>query len=146
MDFSVRLDRPIIGLGAPAPAYYPTVAARLGTRAVVPGHAGVANAVGAVVGRISIRAAGTITKPDEGRFRVFAGTNPRDFSDLEAAVEHARSMLEGQARHRAIEAGAREVDLSFERRDNVVTVEGRETLVESTVTAVASGRPRFSAG
>ena len=146
VDFSVRLDRPIIGLGAPAPAYYPTVAARLGTRAVVPGHAGVANAVGAVVGRIRIRATGTITKPDEGRYRVFAGMEPRDFPDLEAAAAHARSVLEGQARRGAIDAGADEVDLSFERHDNVVVVEGRETLVESTVTAVASGRPRFTAG
>ena len=40
VDFSVRLDRPVIGLGAPALAYYPEVATRLGTRAVVPEHAG----------------------------------------------------------------------------------------------------------
>ena len=146
VDFSVRLDRPVIGLGAPAPAYYPAVAARLGARAVVPGHAGVANAVGAVVGRIRIRAAGTITKPDEGRYRVFAGTEPRDFPDLETAAVHARNVLEGQARQGAIDAGAGEVDISFERHDNVVVVEGRETLVESTVAAVASGRPRFTAG
>ena len=144
VDFSVRLDRPVIGLGAPASTYYPAIAARLGTRAVVPGHAGVANAVGAVVGRIRVRASGTITRPDEGIYRVFAGAGPRDFPDLERAAAHARSVLEAQARRGAIDAGAGGVDLSFERDDNVAVVEGRETLVESTVTAVASGRPRFA--
>ena len=145
VDFSVRLERPVIGLGAPAPAYYPAVAARLGTRAVVPGHAGVANAVGAVVGRVRVRAAGTVTRPDDGIYRVFAGAGPRDFPDPERAVAHARSVLEAQARQGAIDAGAGGVDVSFERDDNIAVVEGRETLVESTVTAVASGRPRFAA-
>ena len=146
VDFSVRLDRPVIGLGAPAPAYYPAVAARLGTRAVVPEHAGVANAVGAVVGGVRVQAAGTITRPDDGLYRVFAGGSPRDFPDLETATAHARCMLAARARQDAIDAGAGEVDLSYERHDKVAVVEGRETLVESTVVAVASGRPRFAAG
>jgi len=146
VDFSVRLDRPVIGLGAPAPAYYPTVAARLGTRAVVPGHAGVANAVGAVVGRVRIRVRGTITKPDDGQYRVFAGASPRDFPALDAATAHARDTLESQARQDAVDAGAGEVDVSFEHHDDIAVVEGRETLVERTVTVVASGRPRFDTG
>ena len=146
VDFSVRLDRPVVGLGAPARAYYPAVAARLGTRAVVPEHAGVANAVGAVVGGIRIQATGTIAKPEDGLYRVFAGTGPRDFPDLESATACARRLLEAEARQNAIDAGIGEVDLSFERRDNVAVVEGRETLVESTVIAVASGRPRFATG
>ena len=145
VDFSVRLDRPLIGLGAPAPAYYPAVAARLGTCAVVPEHAGVANAVGAVVGGIRVQAAGTIATPDEGLYRVFAGAGPRDFPDLETATAHARSVLEVQARKGAVDAGAGEVDMSVEQRDDVAVVEGRETLVERAVIAVASGRPRFAA-
>ena len=145
VDFSVRLDRPVVGLGAPAPVYYPAVAARLGTRAVVPEHAGVANAVGAVVGGVRVQATGTITKPDDGLYRVFAGAGPRDFPDLEIATAHARRVLEAQARKGAVDAGAGEVDLSFECHDDVAVVEGRETLVERTVRAVGSGRPRFAA-
>ena len=145
VDFSVRLDRPVIGLGAPAPAYYPAVAERLGTRAVVPEHAGVANAVGAVVGGIRVQATGTIATPDDGLYRVFAGAGPREFPDLEAATAHARIVLEAQARKGAVDAGAGEVDLSIVQRDEVAVVEGRETLVERTVIAVASGRPRFAA-
>ena len=145
VDFSIRIDRPVIGLGAPAPTYYPAVAARLGTRAEVPEHAGVANAVGAVVGGIRVQAAGTIATPDDGLYRVFAGSGPRDFPDLETATAHARSVLEAQARKGAVDAGAGEVDMSVEQRDDVAVVEGRETLVERAVIAVASGRPRFAA-
>ena len=145
VDFSVRLGRPVIGLGAPAHSYYPAVAARLGTDAIVPQNAGVANAVGAVVGGVRVQAAGTIAKPDDGLYRVFAGSSPRDFPDLDAAIDHARHLLETRARPDAIDAGAGEVNLTFERRDRVAVVEGRETLVESTVVAVASGRPRFAA-
>ena len=91
-----------------------------------------------------VQAAGTIAAPDEGRYRVFAGAGPRDFADLEAATAHARSVLEARARKGAADAGAGEVDLSIEQRDKVAVVEGRETLVERTVVAVASGRPRFA--
>ena len=146
VDFSVRLDRPVIGLGAPAPAYYPAVAARLGTRAVVPEHAGVANAVGAVVGGVRVQATGTISRPDDALYRVFAGGSPRDFPDLETATAHAKRRLEERARQDAIDAGADAVDLSFERHDKVAVVEGRETLVERMVVAEASGRPRFAIG
>ena len=44
------LNVPVIGLGASAPSYYGAVGARLGTRMILPDHAGVANAIGAVVG------------------------------------------------------------------------------------------------
>ena len=39
-------------MGASAPAYYPLVAALLGAKSLVPADADVANAVGAVVGRV----------------------------------------------------------------------------------------------
>ena len=55
----VRLDTglntPVIGLGASAASYYPAVGALLGSDMILPEHAGVANAVGAVVGRVTMR-------------------------------------------------------------------------------------------
>ena len=46
----LSLGAPVIALGASARTYYPAVGARLDTPALVPEHAEVANAVGAVVG------------------------------------------------------------------------------------------------
>ena len=50
-DLRVTTRFPLIGVGAPIHIFLPRVAALLGTRAVVPEHSGVANAVGAVVSR-----------------------------------------------------------------------------------------------
>ena len=58
----VRLDTglsgPVIGLGASASVYYPAVGDSLGCRMDLPQHADVANAIGAVVGRVTIRRSG----------------------------------------------------------------------------------------
>ncbi|MEY4174483.1 MAG: hypothetical protein RI900_1648, partial [Actinomycetota bacterium] len=48
------LSSPLVGLGASAPTYYPRIAEVLGAESRIPEHAGVANAVGAVVGRVRI--------------------------------------------------------------------------------------------
>ena len=50
-DLSITTKFPLIGVGAPIHIFLPRVAALLGTRAVVPEHSDVANAVGAVVSR-----------------------------------------------------------------------------------------------
>ena len=49
---TARLGVPVIGLGASAPAYYGAVGDRLGCPMILPEHAGVANAIGAVVGQV----------------------------------------------------------------------------------------------
>jgi N-methylhydantoinase A/oxoprolinase/acetone carboxylase beta subunit len=61
------LNVPVVGLGASAAAYYPAVGALMGSEMILPEHAGVANAIGAVVGRVTMRRSGTVTSPGEGR-------------------------------------------------------------------------------
>ncbi len=53
LDAQPRLATPLVAIGAPAEAFYPEVARRLGAQLVVPEHAAVCNAVGAVVGVVS---------------------------------------------------------------------------------------------
>ena len=50
---ALTTDYPLIGVGAPIHVFLPTVAGYLGTKAVIPEQAGVANAVGAVACRVS---------------------------------------------------------------------------------------------
>ena len=49
---ALTTEYPLIGVGAPIHVFLPRVASLLGTRAVIPEHAGVANAVGAAASRI----------------------------------------------------------------------------------------------
>jgi N-methylhydantoinase A/oxoprolinase/acetone carboxylase beta subunit len=144
VKFNVQLNRPVVALGASAHAYYPRVAERLGTQVLVPTHAEVANAVGAVVGRVRIRVTGTIAMPDDSRYRVFVGEEPSDHPALEEAVAAARSRLEAEAIGRASAAGADDVELAFEREDRVAVIEGLEKFVESDLAVTVTGRPRFT--
>ena len=78
-EISARLTLPIIGLGASAPIYYPDVARMLRAEVIVPDHADVANAVGAVVGRVRTEALATISRPNDALFRVHCAGTPTRF-------------------------------------------------------------------
>ncbi|NKC16250.1 MAG: hydantoinase/oxoprolinase family protein [Gammaproteobacteria bacterium] len=141
---ATEVSRPVIGLGAPAAVYYPQVVQQLGTRAVVPKHAEVANAVGAVVGRVGVGIDATVTQPSEGVYRAFVNEHRADHPSLEAAVDDALRVARAAARRAAAAAGAEFVELSEQRVDRKAVVEGKETFVESAIRVQASGRPRFA--
>ncbi|SLN28013.1 Acetophenone carboxylase gamma subunit [Roseovarius albus] len=145
----VRIDTginvPVIGLGASAPSYYPAVGDRLDCEMILPEHAGVANAIGAVVGRVTIRRSGTVTSPAEGRFRVHFETGPEDFSDAEQAMEALEAVLSKDARHEAEVAGAEDISVSMSRDLRTAEAEAREVFLEAEISVEASGRPRIAA-
>ena len=135
-------DLPLVGVGAPAGSYYPAVARGLGVQLVVPPHAHVANAVGAVLGQVSQRVHITVTQPVRGIFKVFTPSGPVDFRVLDEALAHARALAADEARARALAAGAAAVELSFGQLDNRVEndIDG-DVFFESTVSVTASGPP-----
>jgi len=144
IEMTLRFRQPIIGLGASAPVYYPAIAERLGSEAVIPDHADVANAVGAVVGRIRVVKTALISSPSAGIYRLHLDEIPRDFADLNEAVAVAESTLGEQATEEARRNGADDIRLSHQREDKTATVEGSLMFMESRLSASASGRPRFA--
>ena len=140
----IGLALPLIGLGASAPVYYPGIARRLGTEALIPPDADVANAVGAVAGRVRIVRRAVVSQPAEGLFRVHLAEAPGDFSDLPSARAHAFRALGEAARANAQNAGAAEIGLSENWEEQSATVEGRPVFVEAIAEVVASGRPQIA--
>ncbi len=138
------LNVPVIGLGASASGYYPAVGDRLSCQMILPEHAGVANAIGAVVGRVTIRRSGTVTSPAEGRFRVHLETGPEDYADAETAMDALQAVLEMQARMEAEKAGAEDISVSGTRDLRKADAEAREVFLEAEITVEASGRPRIA--
>lgn len=136
---------PVIGLGASASSYYPAVGDRLGCQMILPEHAGVANAIGAVVGRVTIRRTGTVTSPAEGKFRVHLESGPTDFPEANAAMTALQEALEADARHEAEMAGAEDIHLTATRDVRSAKAEAREVFLEAEITVEASGRPRIAA-
>ena len=140
------LNVPVVGLGASAGCYYPAVGNLLGTQMILPKHAGVANAIGAVVGRVTMRKSGTITSPSEGLYRVHLDTGPKDFGDAETALASLEELLTDAARLDAQNAGADDIQIRVERDIRKATAESREVFVEATLTVEAAGRPRVADG
>lgn len=139
------LNVPVVGLGASAPSYYPDVGKRLGCPMILPDHAGVANAIGAVVGRVTIRRSGTVTSPAEGKFRVHLDTGPEDHTEAEAAMTALQAALEQEARKQADAAGAEDIHVQASRALRTAQAEGREVFLEAEITVEATGRPRVAA-
>jgi N-methylhydantoinase A/oxoprolinase/acetone carboxylase beta subunit len=142
LEVSMNID--VVGLGASAASYYPAVGERLKCRMRLPEHAGVANAIGAVVGRVTMRRSGSVTSPSEGKFRVHLDSGPQDFAVSHEALQRLEQVLEQQARVDAEAAGAEDIHIHVTRDIRTAEVEAREVFVEAMLTVEASGRPRVA--
>lgn len=144
VEVSLRLGVPVVGLGASAPSYYGAVGDRLSCRMILPEHAGVANAIGAVVGQVSQRAQGLVSSPGEGRFTAHLPEGLQSFTDRDAALAALEAALVAEASARARKAGAEDLRVTTSRDIREAMVEGNPMFIEATVTATASGRPRVA--
>ena len=142
IDARLRLATPLIAIGAPVGAYYPEVARRLGAQLLVPEHAAVCNAVGAVAGVVSETCDVLVNQPTFKVFRVHDPAGSRDYSEAHEAIEDAKRVSRELALAAARRAGARDphVETSvMERRAHAGSVD--DYLAEATVRSRATGRP-----
>ncbi|MET1029186.1 MAG: hydantoinase/oxoprolinase family protein [Dongiaceae bacterium] len=145
LDIAIRLTVPLAGIGAPVRSYYPQIAERLRTRLVIPPHAEVSNAVGAVAGGVMQHVTINITAPKDGLFRVHLPDGYRDFLSLEEAAEHAIETATTTATSLAVRAGATDIQSRHDRRDKIFEQPGGLRLfIESEITAAAFGRPALA--
>ena len=90
-------QHPLIAIGAPASALAPGLAKRMGAQLIIPDHADVANAVGAIVSMEYIVIEAVVSPKDEG-FVVHGPKSRKTFADLEPAKEwagkHAMKLLD----------------------------------------------------
>ncbi|MCU0509803.1 MAG: hypothetical protein MUC34_15725, partial [Anaerolineae bacterium] len=146
---ALTLRRPLVAIGAPVGAYLPRAAGILHTELVIPEHSDVANAVGAVSGSI-IQRATVIVNPIGGEGHVRAHglpQGPADFGEVEAAVRHSEQTMAEHLTALAQEAGAEHVELSWEREDLRVPLDGalgQDLFLGSTLRFTAAGRPRVA--
>ncbi len=145
LSFVLRLNQPLVAIGAPVGTYFPDVARSLQTELVIPEHAEVANAVGAVVGSIMQTVRVLITPQANGQvFRAHCEDGVHDFEELEEAAEFALKAAEKRAEELARRAGAVSVSASAQRKDQVAAVAGEQLFIQSVITATATGRPHLA--
>ena len=91
LECRLTLQRPIVAVGAPVGAYVPRAARHLNTELIIPDHADVANAVGAVAGGV-VQRLQILIRPIDGPkpYRVHLPDGVHDFGDLDAGVAYAK--------------------------------------------------------
>ncbi len=147
--YSVRIDlhHPVIGVGAPAGCFVPGAAELLHARAVIPEHADVANAIGAITGSVSLRRRVTISVNDQGIFRLGGVPDAPAFARIEDATAYGEDFLRGLLGDLARKAGAATNRVRVEARDSSARATAGETVfIGRTLEGWACGEPDVEDG
>jgi N-methylhydantoinase A/oxoprolinase/acetone carboxylase beta subunit len=136
-SYSMRLELPIIGVGAPIGAFLPDLAYRLGTRAVCPEHADTAGAVGAVISTVSEEVDLLIRPRSGGGYVLFGPDFKRDFGALETAKKTAMDLALSGIREKAAAGNVAEFIVEISLEDEAVALAEGQHYMESRIHAAA---------
>jgi len=140
----MRLRQPLVAIGAPVEAYMPRVADQLSTELVIPSHAEVANAVGAVTGSVVQQIKVTIQPLDDDTFRLHLPDGVHDFPTLTESVRYAEELMIERVETMAQKAGAHHIEVRMEREDRTAPVRGNRIYLATDMTFTAVGRPALA--
>ncbi|MFH1571491.1 MAG: hydantoinase/oxoprolinase family protein [Gemmatimonadota bacterium] len=146
LECRLRLKVPVVAVGAPVEAYMPRAAEHLATELIIPPHASVANALGAVAGGV-VQHLRVVVRPTEtdGIYHVQLPDGVREVNNPDDGIALAERLVPPYLEARMREAGADEVEVRMARDDRMAAVAygwGENVLVETQLLFTASGRPR----
>jgi N-methylhydantoinase A/oxoprolinase/acetone carboxylase beta subunit len=142
LGVSMSLRRPVVAIGAPARVLLPALSDHLRAEVIIPEHAEVANAVGAIGGEVVVREEAVIRPGWQSGYLLHDLEELLPFRSLEAATEKAIAACRERAQQKAREAGAVSPRLVSTHRDFTGSVsDGSHIFLERRVTATASGPP-----
>jgi N-methylhydantoinase A/oxoprolinase/acetone carboxylase beta subunit len=144
LRFLGKTGFPLVGMGAPIRVFLEDVAKLLGTRAVIPEYYAVANALGAVMGKIYASFTAEVRPVYEGagidQYQVFGYNRTGSFTTLKEAEEFALTEALAGARAEASKRGARgEIALSWEQRKSEPAAAEGVIYLGTAITGHASG-------
>lgn len=136
LDINLSAKTAIVAVGGPAEIIYPAVGKRLNTKVLIPQNSEVANAIGAAISMIKVRAIIEITYADKGGFLIHHLGAPETMGNGNDAIDRARQLALDQAKSEAQAMGGTqfEIDVSIKRID-LPGVDSKNSLMAATVTA-----------
>jgi N-methylhydantoinase A/oxoprolinase/acetone carboxylase beta subunit len=150
LDCQLRLVHPIVAIGAPVQAYLPRVAQQLNTNLVIPHHAEVGNAVGAVAGGVVLQKQVLIHPLDiDHRVRLHLPDGVYDAPSVTEGIRYAQKVIPPMIRALARQAGAEQVEVQMTRVDREAPVQGKwgeKVYLGTELTFIAIGRPSITDG
>ncbi len=124
----INFKRPVIGIGAPIKYFLPKAVEPLGTKAILPDDADVANAIGAIISKVVIKKQLSIIPGDQGGFIVEGIAGTRHFKDFNDADHFAREELIRMVREKATAFGTSCQKVRLKTKDQVPTTAGGDPI------------------
>jgi hypothetical protein len=143
-DVQIKLKDPIIGVGAPAYRLIPPLAEKFATQSIVPPHAEVANALGAITGVVMIIAELTLIPDEKGRVHLFSQSRRATYDTPEEADRAAKRFLREILVKEAKRAGADQARIELEEYSKRATTRFGDVLVEKVIKGRAIGTPTIN--
>jgi N-methylhydantoinase A/oxoprolinase/acetone carboxylase beta subunit len=139
---SINFARPVIGIGAPIKYFLPKAVKHLGTKAILPDDADVANAIGAIISNVAIKKQLSIIPGNQGGYIVEGIAGTRQFKEFNAADHFAREELIRMVRESAAAFGTSCQKVRLKTKDQVPTsASGDPIFMGRTFYASLTGRP-----
>jgi N-methylhydantoinase A/oxoprolinase/acetone carboxylase beta subunit len=140
------MHKPIVGIGAPVHLFLAGAASLLGAEAILPEHADVANAIGAVTSQVKIRRQVKIRPSQAGGFVIEGLPGAKRFLDFEEATTQAEEGLTRMVRELARASGTSETSVEMDVDDHIhTTASGSQIFLRRTITTELTGAPNYIA-
>jgi N-methylhydantoinase A/oxoprolinase/acetone carboxylase beta subunit len=117
LSFRTTLDRPIVGIGAPASILVGPLGSRMDAKVIIPQNHDVGNAVGAVCSEMTESVSLEISPVGDKFLLFWQFSAPMQFSHLEEAVSSARTQAERYVTERLTIARATDIRVKVDRED-----------------------------
>lgn len=145
---TIKVDKPIVGIGAPAGVYIRWVGDVFGTETIIDKDADVGNAIGAVTSSVS-ESLSVLIKPEiiggeECKFEAFSRIGNFKYNTLEEALAESERIGRQYVADAVSKSGAEDITFSIDREDKAFVYgnSNSSTLVEIDLTITAAGKPR----
>jgi N-methylhydantoinase A/oxoprolinase/acetone carboxylase beta subunit len=139
---SINLKRPVIGIGAPIKYFLPKAVKILGTKAILPDDADVANAIGAITSNIVIKKQLRIIPGDQGGFIVEGVAGTHQFKNFDNADCFARKELIQIVKKQALASGTSCQKVILKTKDQMPTTAGGDPIFMGRIIyASLTGQP-----
>lgn len=140
------LNKPIVGVGAPAHAWLPAVAEKLNTRLFIPQYAKVTNALGAALGQVAETAHAMIRPAKQGSdCYLYLPDQTLTFDDMDLALRYAKAHLAEYLHEKTRQAGGDKIEITISSQPVYTQAfnSRKKRFIETRIDAYASAVPEI---
>ncbi|MCF8070274.1 MAG: DUF1638 domain-containing protein [Desulfobacterales bacterium] len=140
IQLDLKLSYPVVGIGAPAKAWFPKSFKHIQAQCIIPENFMVGTAIGAAVGVVGFTLEAEIKPKPPNGFILYSPAGMTEYNNIESAIEQGRKELETLAVQRMKENNIKHPLLKFHIDEIKVPVPKGELHLKTVLKISANGR------